>query len=203
MAIFNGTDSDNNFTGTASADTMRGRNGNDILDGCGGNDTILGGKDDDQIFGGVGADRLSGDGKESLLDNPEKGSDILVGGKGTDTLYAWGDDILVGGGPNQYDAEFITNLKNDPFETPITSDGQADTFVAINKDGVGYTLTIADYEVGVDKIDLRSFGITSTSGFSEIQDKGNHFEMKTNQFNGAELVLRINVDDPNSLTYVV
>ncbi|NJL61479.1 MAG: calcium-binding protein [Methylacidiphilales bacterium] len=201
MAIFNGNDSDNNFTGTATADTMRGRNGNDILDGRGGNDTILGGKDDDQIFGGAGADRLSGDGKESLFDNPEMGSDILVGGRGTDILYAWGDDILVGGGSNQYDAQLITDLQNDPFATAIVPDGQADTFVAMNKNGAGYTLTIADFEVGIDKIDLRSFGVTDALGFTEIQDKGSYFEAKTAEFGGAELVLRINVD-PNSLTYV-
>ncbi len=201
MASINGNDSDNSLQGTSTADKIRGIDGNDILEGLGGADTLLGGKGDDYLFGGTGADKLSGDGRDSLFDNPEKGSDILVGGKGADILYAWGDDILVGGGSNQYDAQLLTNLQNDPFETPIAPDGQMDTFVAINKDGVGYSLTIADYEVGIDKIDLRSFGVTDALGFTEIQDKGSYFEAKTSEVGGAELVLRINVD-PNSLTYV-
>jgi hypothetical protein len=111
-------------------------------------------------------------------------------------------DILVGGGTDRYNAQLITNLGNDPFSTPITRDRQRDTFVAVNKDKVDYTLTIADYEIGIDRIDLRAFGVTSVSGFSEIQDKGNHFELKTPTFDGSDLVLRINAD-PALLTYVV
>jgi Ca2+-binding RTX toxin-like protein len=206
MANVIGNDSDNRLRGTSSSDTIQGKNGNDILEGLGGADKLLGGKDDDYLFGGLGADVLSGDGNTptSPSDQFEKGSDILVGGSGSDILYAWGDDILVGGGSNQYDSQLIDNLKNDPFTTPspVAPDNQKDTFIAINKDGVGYSLTIADYEVGIDKIDLRSFGVTGVSGFSEIQDKGSYFEAKTFEVGGAELVLRINVD-PTSLTYIV
>ncbi|RUS96553.1 hemolysin expression modulating protein [Dulcicalothrix desertica PCC 7102] len=204
MASITGNDSDNRLRGTSRSDTVRGRNGNDILEGLGGADTLLGGKDDDYLFGGLGADILSGDGDRTTSPSNqfEKGNDILVGGSGSDILYAWGDDILLGGGSNQYNAQLITNLQNDPFTTAITPDNQKDTFVAVNKDGVGYTLTVADYEVGIDLIDLRSFGVTSVSGFAEIQDKGNFFEAKTFEVGGAELVLRINAD-PTSLTYVV
>jgi Ca2+-binding RTX toxin-like protein len=202
MALIVGNDSDNRLRGTSSSDTIRGIDGNDILEGLGGNDTLLGGKSDDYLFGGVGSDILSGDGNTSANNQPEKGNDILIGGSGADRLIAWGDDILVGGGSNQYNAQLITNLQNDPFNTPITPDNQMDTFVALNKDGVGYTLTIADYEVGIDKIDLRGFGVFGVGNFQEIQDKGNFFEAKTFEVNGGELVLRINVD-PTSLTYIV
>ncbi|BDA70509.1 Hemolysin-type calcium-binding region [Rivularia sp. IAM M-261] len=201
MATIVGNDSDNRLRGTSTADTIRGRDGNDILEGLGGIDTLLGGKGDDYLFGGAGADILSGDGETSATSQPEKGSDILVGGSASDILYAWGDDILVGGGSNQYNAQLLTDLQNDPFATVITADKQADTFVAVNKDGVGYSLTIADYEVGIDKIDLSDFGVSGVADFADIQDKGSYFEAKTSEVGGAELVLRINVD-PASLTYI-
>jgi Ca2+-binding RTX toxin-like protein len=201
MATIVGNDSDNRLRGTSSSDTIRGINGNDILEGLAGNDTLLGGKDDDYLFGGLGSDTLSGDGNTSANIQTEKGNDILIGGAGADRLLAWGDDILVGGGSNVYDAQLITNLQNDPFSSSITRDNQRDTFVAVNKDGVGYTLTIADYEVGIDRVDLKGFGVFGVGNFQEIQDKGNFFEAKTFEVNGAELVLRINVD-PMSLTYI-
>lgn len=200
MTLIVGNDNDNRLRGTSDSDTLRGRDGNDTLEGLGGDDTLLGSKGDDKLFGGVGADILSGDGDTSADNQIEKGNDILVGGSATDTLIAWGDDILVGGGSNQLSAQLINNLQNDPFGTSITRDNQTDTFVAINKDGLSYTLTIADYEVGVDKIDLSAFGVFDVSDFADIQDKGNFFEAKTFQVNGAELLLRINVD-PTSLTY--
>jgi Ca2+-binding RTX toxin-like protein len=175
MAFITGNDSDNRLRGTSASDTIRGKGGNDILEGFGGADTLLGGKNDD---------------------------DILVGGSGTDTLIAWGDDILVGGGANQYDDSLLNNLKNDPFQTRIAGDRQRDTFIAINKDELDYTLTIADYEVNIDRIDLRGFGVRSASHFEEIQNKGNWFEAITREVNGGQLVLRINAD-PTSLNYVI
>jgi RTX calcium-binding nonapeptide repeat (4 copies) len=140
MASIVGNDSDNLLRGTSSSDTIRGRNGNDILEGFGGNETLLGGKNDDYLFGGLGSDILSGDGNTSANNQPEKGNDILIGGVDTDILIAWGDDILVGGGSNQYNAQLITNLQNDPFSTPIAADKQMDTFVATNKDAIDYNL---------------------------------------------------------------
>lgn len=201
MAVIVGNDSDNRLRGTSQADTLRGIGGNDTLEGFGGLDLLLGGKDDDQLFGGADADILSGDGNFTATDNLEKGNDIAIGGSGTDTLIAWGDDILVGGGPNQYNARLITDLQNDPFATFILGDGETDTFVATNKDEIGYTLTIADYEVGIDQIDLSAFGVSSASDFAEIQDKGSFFELKTPKVNNAEIVLRINVD-PTLLAYI-
>jgi Ca2+-binding RTX toxin-like protein len=204
--IRTGNDSDNTFTGNrlnrSENAILKGRGGNDSLRGFDGNDLLLGGKNDDNIFGGLGNDILSGDDDLNLGDSSESGNDILVGGSGADVLYGFGDDILVGSGPNNYNANFLTNLKNDPFAMPIAGDGQQDTFVAVNKPGVSSTLTIAGYEQGIDLVDFRSFGITSSSQFSEIQDKGGWFEAIAPEFNGSSLVLRINTD-PTALTYVV
>lgn len=204
--IRTGNDSDNTLTGNplnrSERAILKGRGGNDSITGFNGNDLLLGGKNDDNIFGGRGADVLSGDDDLSLGDSSESGNDILVGGSGRDVLYGFGDDILVGSGPNNYDANFLTNLKNDPFANPIAGDGVQDTFVAVNKPGVGYALTITGYEQGIDLVDFRAFGITSGSQFSEIQDKGGWFEAVAPEFNGSSLTLRINTD-PTALTYVV
>jgi Ca2+-binding RTX toxin-like protein len=204
--IRTGNDSDDTLTGNplnrGERAILKGRGGNDSITGFNGNDLLLGGKNDDNIFGGRGNDILSGDDDLNLGDGSEKGDDILVGGSGKDVLYGFGDDILVGSGPNNYNADFLTNLKNDPFANPIAGDGQQDTFVAVNKPGTSYALTIAGYEQGIDLVDFRSFGITSSSQFSEIQDKGGWFEAIAPEFNGSSLVLRINTD-PTALTYVV
>jgi Ca2+-binding RTX toxin-like protein len=209
MALINGDSADNRLIGTATADTIKGLAGNDRLEGLGGKDILLGGKNDDHLFGGGGNDILSGDGNSITINSngsvnigrAEKGDDILVGGKGGDILVGWGTDILVGGGPARYSAKLIDDLKNDPFSTTITPDGQKDTFIALNKDAIDYTLTVVDYEVGIDVIDLRGFGVRSANHFEEIQDKGGWYEAITPEVNDAQLVLRINVN-PNELTYL-
>ncbi len=211
MAQIMGNDSDNRLTGTNNVDIILAKGGNDILEGLGAKDTLLGGKNDDYLFGGNGNDVLSGDGDSITLNrngsvtlnrNAEKGDDVLVGGTGSDLLVGWGTDFLVGSGTARYNAQLITDLKNNPFSTPITLDRQRDTFLALNKDGIDYTLTVVDYEVGIDRIDLRAFGVSGVGDFVEIQDKGHFFELKTPEVNAAELVLRINTD-PALLTYVV
>lgn len=202
MALIIGNDSDNRLRGTRLSDKIRGLNGNDILEGLDGTDTLLGGKDDDYLFGGLDNDVLSGDGNLTPTNQTDKGDDVLVGGSGTDILYAWGDDILVGGGPNQFNSQFIDNLKNNPFGTPIAQDQEKDTFVALNRDGINYTLTIVDFERGIDVIDLRQFGVRNVDQFEDIQNKGDYFEATTGEVRGAQMVLRININ-PAELTYVV
>jgi Ca2+-binding RTX toxin-like protein len=209
MALINGNSADNHLVGTDTADTIKGFAGNDRLEGLAGKDILLGGKNDDHLFGGGGNDILSGDGDSITISSngsvnigtAEKGDDILVGGKGQDILVGWGTDILVGGGPGRYSAKLINDLKNNPFSTYIAPDGQKDTFIALNKDAIDYTLTVVDYEVGIDVIDLRGFGVRSANHFEEIQDKGGWYEAKTQEVNGAQLVLRINAD-PTQLTYL-
>lgn len=201
MVFIIGNDGDNRLRGTNRANVIRGRDGNDTLEGLAGNDQLLGGKNDDNLFGGLGADVLSGDGETVPYAQQEKGDDVLIGGSGGDTLIAWGDDILVGGGSNQYNPRLLSSLKNNPFSTAIVRDRTPDRFIAINRGEVDYTLTIADYEVGIDRIDLRGFGVRSASQFEEIQDKGGWFEAITPEVNGAQLVLRINAN-PVRLTYI-
>lgn len=210
MVLRVGNDSDNRLTGTLDSDTLISKGGNDILESLAGKDTLLGGKNDDYLFAGANNDVLSGDGDSITISsngsinigNAEKGNDVLVGGTGADLLVGWGDDFLIGSGPNRYNAQFITDLKNNAFSTPVTLDRQRDTFVALNKNAIDYTLTIVDYEVGIDRINLKGFGVLGASDFAEIQDKGSFFEAKTPEINGGELVLRINTD-PALLTYVI
>lgn len=210
MTTILGNDSDNNLIGTSGSNIIRARGGNDSLQGLDGNDTMLGGKNDDHLFGGRGSDVLSGDGETigfsasgtPFLDRAaEKGDDALIGGSGTDILVGFGDDILVGSGPNTYNSQLLTDLENTPFSTFVPRDGVRDTFIALNKDKVDYTLTVIDFERNIDQIDLRAFGVRRAGNFQEIQDKGDFFEAKTPVVNEAELVLRININ-PTLLTYV-
>jgi Ca2+-binding RTX toxin-like protein len=202
MAIIEGSSSDNRLAGSLQADTIRGFNGNDTIEGFQGNDRLFGGRNDDYLFGGQGADFLSGDDNFQRRDGDDKGNDVLIGGSGRDTLIAWGDDVLVGGGPNAYNMNFIENLKNDPFQTSVVRDNVQDTFVAINKNEIDYTLTVVDFEQGIDRIDLRAFGVRSASDFEEIQNKGSFFEAITPEVNSAQLVLRVNLN-PANLTYII
>ncbi len=201
---------DDRLLGGLGNDSLQGGDGNDILEGGDGGDRLFGGKDTDSLFGGAANDLLSGDGDSitvnssgiySLNATAESSSDVLVGGTGSDTLVAWGDDTLVGGGVNSRSNSFLNSLSNDAFATSITRDRVRDTFVALNRNQVGYTLTIADYEVGIDRLDLRAFGVRSASNFVEIQNKGSFFELKTPKVLEAELVLRINVN-PSQVTFI-
>ncbi len=206
-----GMDGDDRLLGGLGNDSLQGGDGNDIFEGGEGTDILLGGKDTDSLFGGLGNDLMSGDGDSITVNSTngiyslnrfaESSSDVLVGGSGLDTLVAWGDDTLVGGGVNSRSNSFLNSLSNDPFATTITRDRVRDTFVALNRNKIGYTLTIADYEVGIDRLDLRSFGVRRASQFVEIQNKGSFFELKTPKVLEAELVLRINVN-PSQITFI-
>ena len=91
-------------TGTSGSDviavrngtfTINGKGGDDTICGAGGADTISGGAGDDRIFGGKGGDTINGNdgadyiygqaGSDSLAGGPG-GSDLCVGGTGSDSL---------------------------------------------------------------------------------------------------------------------
>jgi len=142
--------------GNDGDDTIFGNQGNDICEGGLGVDTINGGFGDDTIYGntstGAGApvvgtatddgdDKLYGnDGNDTIYGN--QGNDTLDGGIGNDILYGgFGNDTLLGGTGND---TLTGNVGTDNF-----------TFAA----GWGQD-TITDFELGIDKIDMRSFNIT-------------------------------------------
>jgi len=142
--------------GNDGNDTIYGNQGNDTCEGGLGVDTINGGFGDDMIYGNTstgggapvvgtatddGDDKLYGnDGNDTIYGN--QGNDLLDGGIGNDILYGgFGNDTLLGGAGND---TLSGNVGIDTF-----------SFAA----GWGQD-TITDFELGIDKIDMRSFNIT-------------------------------------------
>jgi glycerophosphoryl diester phosphodiesterase len=158
-----------------------GLNANNEIAGLGGNDIIYGGDGDDVlrgdrnsrdaqvgeaggndiIYGGAGNDRIGG----------KSGNDTLLGEAGNDRIWGDdGDDLLWGG------------LGNDTLTGDNQSGGRgSDTFVLAVGEG---TDTIADFQVGIDKIGL--FGAISFSGLTRT---GNSIA-----FNGETLATLTGVD---------
>jgi Ca2+-binding RTX toxin-like protein len=130
-----------------------------VMHGKDGNDTLAGGAGDDSLNGDAGKDLLSGGG----------GIDVLEGGSDSDTLRGGaGDDVLVGG--LGADALF-GEAGADWFSYRIVS---APELATLGGD------TIAGFQKGVDKIDLRDliadFGIDAgnalTGGYVILSKSG-------------------------------
>lgn len=154
-----GQDDDDTIVGEAGDDHVEGGLGNDTLFGSVGRDYLLGGMGADQIYGGDDADTLIG----------ESGDDYLSGGAGSDTLFGGlGRDFLVG------DAGDDKLYGEDGDDTIVGADGNDlidggagnDTlFGSAGRDVFRFagsnlgTDFLADFESGIDKIDLRAFAI--------------------------------------------
>ena len=95
-AIF-GTDADEFIAGRDGDNSLFGGGGNDTilgdLDDASGNDNLFGGSGGDLILGGLGNDTIGGEGGNDTLLGDD-GDDVLIGNDGTDI----GTDILLGGG---------------------------------------------------------------------------------------------------------
>lgn len=130
--------------------------GNDILHGQGGNDRIFTGNGvKNTAYGESGDDALNGG----------TGRDYLSGGDGTDTIFGFGgNDTLLAGhsGPNGRDAlnggSGNDRLYSGSASTDVcamTGGTGADTFIFAG--GMSF---VKDFEVGTDKLDLHSLGLT-------------------------------------------
>lgn len=105
------------------------------LYGSAGADTMTGDGRLDSLFGGDGNDTLNGLG----------GADLLNGGNGNDRLFGGdGDDVLIG----SYGQD------------TLTGGAGADRFVFSFGDGAN---TIADFQDGLDRIDLSNYGQSYSS----------------------------------------
>ena len=144
---FHGGGGNDSLTGGALRDRLFGDAGNDHLNGRQGNDLLNGGAGNDHISGDEGADALfGGAGDDQLMG--DSGNDALNGGGGRDRLDGGaGNDDLTGGAGR-------------------------DLFIFRKGDG---TDRVLDFEVGVDRIDLRRANVdhddlqfTQQNGYVEI-----------------------------------
>ena len=97
MALYDGTDYDDDIDGSIYADDIEGYDGDDLINGFEGNDILSGSFGDDTLFGGYGHDDLyGGSGWDDLYGG--SGLDYLSGGSGDDLLSGGlGRDTLIGG----------------------------------------------------------------------------------------------------------
>jgi len=178
------------ITGGALADRLEGAGGNDDLAGGGGDDWLDGNEGADVLFGGAGNDQLFSGTFDTSANQlyGEEGDDVLLGATGADTLSgnvgsdnisgSWGSDMLLGGaGEDRLLGErgndiIIGGAGKDYLSGGVTFFGwppEVDVFVfGLNdsRPGGGVRDTIADFEVGIDKIDVTALGITDFAQFS-------------------------------------
>ncbi len=169
---FSGGSGEDTLRGGDNNDRMFGGNDDDVLAGNSGDDYIRGGNGNDQVFGGSGDDDLGGDAGDDTVDGGlgddlirgGNDDDVLIGGRGADTLVGnSGDDSLRGGAD---DDRLIAGTGSDT----LMGESGADVFVWTNANqsvhGSGRD-QIADFEAGVDQIDLSAVGsnfVTSYTG---------------------------------------
>lgn len=170
------TDQRTVILGRGGADTILGRENNDRLVAGGGADTVTGGFGNDTILGGKGSDRLIGGLDEDVYSGAYGESDILKGGGGRDALFGgYGDDRLEGGnhadtlsggaGDDTLDGGRGADLLiNGGGAGMLTGGYGADVFVFTSSDA-WETLTITDFGLGADRIDLSGLG---AEDFSEL-----------------------------------
>lgn len=173
--------------GAGGHDLLVGGSGRDSLYGGDGNDTIEGGADNDRLLGGAGNDLLDGGDGNDFADGGD-GADTLTGGNGNDTLMGGlNADVLFGGAGN----DVLDGGQG--FDT-LYGGGGADTFVlsvAADNYGSAPRLHIADFEQGIDRIDLSAYGLTfigknlfSGSATGEVRYSGGTSDALTIDFDG-------------------
>ena len=195
-----GGEGNDKLYGQDDDDTIAGDGGDDYIEGGLGNDTIFGGTGRDYLLGGLGADQIyGGDDADTLIG--EGGDDYLSGGAGSDTLFGGlGRDFLVGdaGDDKLYgqdgDDTIVGGDGNDLIEGGTGNDtlfGSAgrDVFRFAGSDlGTDF---IADFESGIDKIDLRAFGIGSAQASWAVVGSNTLISIDTDRSGSADLFIAI------------
>lgn len=152
-----GSNGGDRIRGTAFGDDVVALGGADVIAGLGGGDVLWGGAGDDQIEGGNGHDRIYGGRGDNYL-RGDAGSDRLVGDDGDDILSAGtGADVL-------YSGRGLDRMAGGP---------DADTFVFRTRPEAGIGATrdvIADFETGLDRIDLRVIDADLTRAGNQALD---------------------------------
>ncbi len=119
--------------------------GGNVLSGGFGSEHLVGGSGDDRLFGGDGDDNLIGNDGDDVLVS-QGGDDALKGGAGDDLL------VVFGGAAAE--------------DSAVVLEGGAgkDEFIVAPSDGFAREVTIADFFVGEDLIDLSAFRLDDGGG---------------------------------------
>ncbi len=174
------TGGDTVISGTMGNDAVNGGDGIDIISAGAGNDIVRAGGGDDILLGRAGNDNMDG----------ETGGDLIMGGAGNDHLKGGsGQDVLHGGDDDD-------RLAGGAGDDILFGDAGADSFI-FN----GGTDLIADYEQGVDDIELDASlwtGLTSAQDVLTVYGQINGTEVTIDLGDGN--ILQINgVTDFNTL----
>lgn len=125
--------------------------GYDTLFGTSGNDTMI------AVDGKSGNDRLYGGDGDDIMDGRGSRSATLFGGDGNDTMLSAGNTLYGGDGDDTLIfGEAHGNLYGEKGADIFKA---AERVFGQNNHGTGGV--IEDFEVGVDKIDVSAFGVTS------------------------------------------
>ncbi len=179
---------DDGIDAGAGNDRVAGGAGEDMIDGGEGEDQLFGGADDDALVGGLGADRLLGNGGEDALEGGE-GDDTLAGGAGEDTADGGaGADLLAGGSGDDALAGGAGNdtLVGGRGDDTLTGGEGADVFRLRPNEGFD---VIADFENGIDAIDLSAFGLEAPSRPSRLFRDPFSFSLRDGGENAVEIHL--------------
>lgn len=142
--------------------------------GTNNSDIIAGNSLDNLLQGAAGADTLKGNAGADLIEG-NSGTDSLLGSSGADTLNGGiGNDTLSGGQGTD----------------TLTGGSGADTFVIRPNSGKD---VITDFEVGIDRIDLRAFNFSDVLNtgvtFSGVNDSIPGFTFSFAAFPSVEITI--------------
>ncbi|MHC5772193.1 MAG: calcium-binding protein, partial [Nostoc sp.] len=168
--VINGQGGDDKIDGKSGNDLLRGGTGNDTLLGGDGNDTLIGGVGNDTLDTGAGNNTLNGGAGDDFLNikdligdygfgfdaSDPKANNLLFGGDGNDTLFAYniyGNNTLNGGNGNDtfYSGAYnITYSGADSLNKILTGGSGKDKFVFQRDAFDSGTITITDFD-GIGK----------------------------------------------------
>ena len=196
MATFSGSSSDDIFTGGIENDSASGAGGNDRLSGADGSDTLAGGAGADTLEGGAGDDVLYSGAVPPAFNLPYAGNsytlpqldtgterDSLIGGDGSDRIFAGYGDHVDGGAGGSYGDYLYISFMGAP--SGVTADFGLATqtiggAVITSVENISY---IQGSQFG-DNLTARSTG-TGYSDFNAVSGMGGNDTLTAGYYTGS------------------
>lgn len=215
-----GTDGHDELIGGFGNDVIDGLDGDDVLKGAAGSDVLRGGAGRDTIFGGAGDDLMDGGAGDDWLEaNHERGSDSMIGGEGDDTILVYrvfsgsvehvtidagvGDDRIT---YQNFDQGSVSISLGDGADTVSLWGARGTTRIVLGagRDELNFdrhyvsllsefTITIADYVVGEDRLSWGSYFARELVGWNQQDNPFATGHLSLSQV-GPHVELRIDRD---------